>query len=92
VSFRRVSTQNATGHTYLRLKGMSENKPTPRSTKIVAGGVVGALMAAVIGQRVSAWTLESQTNTILIAAAGLIVGVVVMLFVTARTPARAPTM
>jgi hypothetical protein len=61
---------------------MGEKKPTPRSTKIVLGGVLGGLAAVTIGQRVSAWTLESQTNTIIVAVIGLVVGVIAALVVT----------
>jgi|HubBroStandDraft_5_1064220.scaffolds.fasta_scaffold2720976_1 hypothetical protein len=62
---------------------MAEKKPTPRATKIVFGGVLGGLAAVTIGQRAWAWTLESQTNTIIVAVIGLVVGVIAALVVTA---------
>ncbi len=45
-------------------------RTTPRSTKIVASAVLGALAAVTIGQHVSAWALASQAHTLVIVAAG----------------------
>jgi hypothetical protein len=61
---------------------MAEKKPTPRGTKIFAGAVFGGLGAAVIGQRASEWTLQSQTNTLIVVVAGAVLGAVIGWLVT----------
>ena len=52
---------------------MAEKK-TPRSTKIIAGTVFGGLIAISVGQEYWKWTLESQTNTIIVVVGGALVG------------------
>ena len=66
---------------------MSEKKPTPRSTKIVAAGVFGGLVAATVGQKYFPWTLESQTHTIVVVLAGLVVAATIAWFATRKRPA-----
>jgi hypothetical protein len=62
---------------------MADKKETPRSTKIVGASVLGGLTAAVIGQKFVPWTLESQTNTLIVVVTGAIVAGVVGWFATA---------
>jgi hypothetical protein len=61
---------------------MSEKKPTPRGTKIFAGAIFAGLAAAVVGQRLSSWTLQSQTNTVIVVVAGAVIGGLVAWFAT----------
>ena len=53
---------------------MATSKPTPRSTLVIAGVVGGGLIASVVGQRMSAWVLESQTHTLIAVAIGAVIG------------------
>jgi hypothetical protein len=56
---------------------MADKKPTPRGTKVFAAAVFGGLLASVIGQRYVPWTLQSQTNTLIVVGAGaLLAGVI----------------
>jgi len=61
---------------------MAEKKPTPRSTKVFAAAVFGGLLAAIVGQRFVPWTLESQTNTLVVVVAGAVVAGVIGWFAT----------
>jgi len=63
---------------------MAEKKPTPRSSLIIAGAVFAGLIAAVVGQKYVPWTLESQTNTILVVVPAAVVGGVLAWFLTRK--------
>jgi hypothetical protein len=62
---------------------MAEKKPTPRGTKVFAAAVFGGLLAAVLGQKYVAWTLESQTNTLIAVGAGAVLAGLIGWFATA---------
>ena len=63
---------------------MAEKKPTPRSSMIIGGAAFAGLIAAVVGQKYVPWTLESQTNTILVVVPAAIVGGVIAWFLTRK--------
>ena len=61
---------------------MADKKPTPRGTKIVAGVVFGGMIAIGLGQQYWKWTLESQTNSIIVVLGGAVVGGLIAWLVT----------
>lgn len=63
---------------------MAERKPTPRSTLVLAGVVGGGLIAAVIGQKFSAWVLQSQEHTLIAVGVGAVIGGVIMWLATRK--------
>jgi hypothetical protein len=61
---------------------MTEKKTTPRSTIIVAVGLVAGLAAVQIGQKQSAWVMASSANTAITAAIAAVIGGAIAWFAT----------